>query len=391
MSVIGEEHVVAAWRAGERVLHVDPDAIVTASAADACERLGVVLRRGPRERPAVAAPDGARAMRRALYRRNPGWVAAPPPGGLAPSRLGKLAIVGAGGVGVNTAHLAACSNIAEVIALVDVVPGLAEAVALDLMHATGITGADGRVVGGTGIELVASADVVVITAGRPRSPGMSRADLAEVNGRVVRAVAEEVAAHAPEAVLVVVTNPLDEMTHAAATASGFPRERVIGMAGTLDSSRFRHALAAEAGVATADVDAYTLGSHGAEMVPIVSAATIRGRPVTAVLTAEQIERAVNETIEAGGRVVALRRTGSATIAPAHAIVEVLDAIRGARAGAIPVSVLLQGEYGIEGVVVGVPAHLGRSGVIEVVEVDLTADELAALRQAADAVARRLDV
>lgn len=389
--VVGEEHVVSAWRGGSATLAVAPGAVVTASAREAAERLSVELRTGPLEQPAVPATDGAIAMRRLLYRRSPGWVASQPIRGLNPSRFDRLVVVGAGGVGTNTAHLAVTSDMAAEVVLVDVVPGLAESVALDLMHASGITGSTTRVSGGTGLDLVAGADVVVVTAGRPRSPGMSRSDLIELNGRVVRAVAEQIAEHAAEAIVIVVTNPLDEMTMQARVASGFSRRRVLGMAGTLDSSRFRHHLAAAAGVGPADVDAFTLGSHGAEMVPIASTATIAGKPLAAVLDGAAIDRAVADTVNGGEAVVALRRTGSATIAPAHAVVEVLDAIRGARAGAVPVSVLLDGEYGIEGVVLGVPAVLGRSGVLEIVELDLAPSELEGLRRAAHAVASRSGV
>ena len=389
--VVGEADVVSAWRSGARTVAIAPGAVITVLAREAAARLGVALHVGPLEEPATAATDGATAARRLLYRRHPGWVAPQPLRGLTPTRLNRLAIVGAGGVGANTAHLAASSGTADEITLIDLVPGLAESVALDLMHASGITNSTTRTRGGTGIELVAGADVVAITAGRPRSPGMSRKDLVEVNGRVVRAVSEQIAAHAPDAVVLVVTNPLDEMTEAALIATGFPRQRVLGMAGTLDSSRFRYNLAMAAGVSPGDVSAFTLGSHGAEMVPITSLATIAGKPIRTVLDEAAIARAVRETIEGGAAVVSLRRTGSATIAPAHAILEVLDGIRGAQAGPIPVSVRLEGEYGIEGVVVGVPAVLGRSGVIEVVEFDLAPDELAALRAAAEAVRDRLDV
>ena len=389
--VVGEADVISAWRSGARTLAIAPGAVVTVLAREAAARLGVALHVGPLEEPARAAADGATAARRLLYRRHPGWVAPEPLRGLTPTRFKRLAIVGAGGVGANTAHLAASSDIADEITVIDLVPGLAESVALDLMHASGITNSTTRAKGGTGIELVAEADVVAITAGRPRSPGMSRKDLVEVNGRVIRAISEQIAAHAPAAIVLVVTNPLDEMTEAALVATGFPRQRVLGMAGTLDSSRFRYYLAMAAGVSPADVSAFTLGSHGAEMVPITSLATIAGKPVRSVLDQETIVRAVRDTVDGGAAVVSLRRTGSATIAPAHAILEVLEGIRGALAGPIPVSVRLEGEYGIEGVVVGVPAILGRSGMIEVVELDLAPDELAALRSAAEAVRDRLDV
>ena len=389
--VVGEADVLSASRAGARILAIAPGAVVTVLAREAAERLGVALQVGPLEQPARAAPDGATATRRLLYRRHPGWVAPEPLRGRAPVRLPRLVIIGAGGVGANTAHLATIAGIADEIILIDLVPGLAESVALDVMHASGITNSASHVRGGTGFELLAGADVVVITAGRPRSPGMSRNDLVDVNGRVIRSISEQIAAHAPDAIVVVVTNPLDEMTEAALVATGFPRQRVLGMAGTLDSSRFRYHLAVAAGVKPADVSAFTLGSHGAEMVPVTSQATIAGRPVQAVLTPEVIAGAVKDTIEGGAAVVSLRRTGSATIAPAHAIIEVLDGIRGARAGPIPVSVRLEGEYGVDGTVVGVPVVLGRSGVIEVVELQLSGEELAALRRSAQAVRSRLNV
>jgi malate dehydrogenase len=389
--VVGEADVISAFRAGARTLAIAPGAVVTVLAREAAERLGVVLQVGPLEQAARAAPDGATATRRLLYRRHPGWVAPEPLRGRAPVRLPRLVIVGAGGVGANTAHLATIAGIGDEIILIDLVPGLAESVALDVMHASGITNSTSKVRGGTGFELLAGADVVVITAGRPRSPGMSRNDLVDVNGRVIRSISEQIAAHAPDAIVVVVTNPLDEMTEAALVATGFPRQRVLGMAGTLDSSRFRYHLAAAAGVKPADVSAFTLGSHGAEMVPITSQATIAAKPIQAVLTPEVIARAVKDTIEGGAAVVSLRRTGSATIAPAHAIIEVLDGIRGARAGPLPVSVRLEGEYGIDGAVVGVPVVLGRSGVIEVVELQLSGEELAALRRSARAVRSRLNV
>jgi malate dehydrogenase len=218
---------------------------------------------------------------------------------------------------------------------------------------------------------------------------MDRAALLKVNGPVISAAAEAITQFAPSAVAIVITNPLDEMTHALWRTSGQPHERVIGMAATLDSSRFRNAIAAAAGVQPSDVQAITLGSHGDEMVPIVSTATVRGRPLTDVLPQARIEACVRQTVEGGGAVVALRPTGSATIAPAHATVELLEAIRGAQAGVVPVSAYLQGEYGIEGVFIGVPAVLGRGGVLEVVELNISDQERTALADAAAAIRGRL--
>jgi malate dehydrogenase len=300
-----------------------------------------------------------------------------------------VGFVGAGGVGANTAHLAALSDLAEELVLVDVVPDIAASIALDLEHAAGITRAACRARGGTSLELLAGCDAVVVTAGRPRTPGMDRAALMEVNGAVVRQAAEGIANHCPEAVVIVVTNPLDEMTHEMWSASGLPAERVLGMAGTLDSSRFRGEIARMADVSPRDVHAITLGSHGAEMVPIVSTATVRGRPLTDVLTDAQIRTCVRSTVEGGAAVVRLRRTGSATLAPAHATVEVLDALRGARAGAVPVAAMLRGEYGLHDVFLGVPAVLGPKGVIEIVELPLADEERQALQHAGEAITARL--
>ena len=387
--VIGSEHVEAVRRSGRVRLEILQDDIVTDLARETAERLGIKLVVGPLERPLPKQVDGGAAMARGLYRRAPRWIAARKAEPRAPRRLGKLGLIGAGGVGANVAHLAAMSGIASEIALTDIMPGLAEAVALDLNHASGITGTSTRVLGGMDLALIEGADVVVVTAGRPRTPGMSRADLIGVNARVIELAAEALKAYAPDAIVIVVTNPLDEMTVEMLRATGFPRERVLGMAGTLDSSRFRNALALAAGVSPADVEAFTLGSHGDEMAPIVSRARIRGGPLDLYLAPEQVDACVKDAITGGGQVVALRKTGSATLAPAHATVELIDHIRGARSGIVPVSVMLEGEYGIDGVVLGVPCHLGATGVLEIEEIALPEEELAALREAAVAIGKRL--
>ncbi len=389
MSVVGEEHVREAFRRGRRRVVVANDDIVTPQALDALERLGLQIVRGPLEKPAPIGSDPGRAIRRGLYRRGARWVASDRPRGLTPTRFARLGFVGAGGVGATTAHLAAISGMADEIRVIDIVPGLAASVALDIEHASGVTGSPTRARGGTTLDLVSGCDVVVITAGRPRTPGMDRAALLQINGPVIRGAAEAIAQFAPTAVAIVVTNPLDEMTHELWRASGQAPERVIGMAATLDSSRFRNAIATAAGVQPRDVHAVTLGSHGDEMVPITSTATVRGRALVDVLAPERIAACVRETVEGGGAVVRLRRTGSATIAPAHATVELLEAIRGAQAGTVPVSAYLQGEYGLEGVFLGVPAVLGRGGVLEILELNLSDAERAALTAAADAVRRRL--
>jgi len=386
--VIGAEAVEDARRRGRLIVEVMPGDIVTALARETAERLGLRLVEGPVEMPAPVRTDGATSMRRSLYRRAPKWQA-PSRAPRKAQRLGKLALIGAGGVGGNIAHLAAQADMVREIALIDIAPGMAAATALDLNHTSGITGASVRCSGGETLNLVAGADVVVVTAGRARSPGMTRADLIDVNARVIRQAGEAIRSGAPNAVVIVVTNPLDEMTVEMLRATGFPRERVLGMAGTLDSSRFRHALALAAGVSPADIEAITLGSHGEEMAPIPSRATIKGRPLGVFLSQTQIDACVQDAITGGGQVVALKKSGSATIAPAHASIELIDHMRGARSGPVPVSVMLNGEYGIDGVVLGVPAHLGQGGLVKVEELRITDEEQAALVAAAEAIRARL--
>ena len=389
MPLVSEHDVRAAAGRGVRELYVDRDAVVTPQALEVADRLGVTVRRGAAPQVTPPTIDPARAVQRLLLRRSPRWVAPTSRAGRAPTRFTRVAFVGSGMVGATAAHLTAISGMADELAIIDVVPGLAAATALDLEHASGITGTATRARGGTSLSLCAGADVVVVTAGRPRSPGMTRDALLDVNGRVIRDVAEAVAAHAPEAVVIVVTNPLDEMTFEFWRASGLPARQVIGMAGTLDSSRFRNALATAAGVRPHDVWAVALGSHGAEMVPIVSMATIKGRPVTEVLRPAEIERCVREAVNGGAAVVGLRKTGSAFIAPAQAVVELMDGLRGAIAEPLPASVLLDGEYGLDGVFLGVRAQLCSTGVASLVVDPLTPDELGALQGAAESIRSRL--
>ena len=387
--VIGAENIELARQRMQRHVEVMPGDIVTAPAREQAERLGIALLDGPVERPEAAKTDGATATTRGLWRRSPRFIPKTAVASGNPRRIRKLALVGAGGVGSNVAHLAANADMAETIALMDIAPGSAEATALDLNHASGVTGTRARVTGTTSLEDVEGAEIVVVTAGRPRGPGMTRADLIDTNRRVMEGTGTVIAERAPDAVVIVVTNPLDEMTHEMLRVTGFPRERVLGMAGTLDSSRFRNALAMAANVEVRDVTALTLGSHGEEMAPIVSQSTIKGRPVDAFLDKDQIESCVRDAVTGGGQVVALRKTGSAVIAPAHATIEVMDHMRGARLGAVPVSVMLDGEYGLEGVVLGVPCFLGAGGLVEVRELPLPDAEQAALTAAAEAIRGRL--
>jgi malate dehydrogenase len=388
MPVVGEQDVLDVHAGGRRTLTIPVDAIVTARALEASRRLEVRLLRGPAPIPSLAV-DGGAVLRRGLYRRHPKWVPDEPLRAAHAGRFRRIAFVGAGGVGATAAHLAALSGLADELVLIDIVPDIAASAALDIEHASGISGMSTRAVGSTQLDALRGADVIVVTAGRPRTPGMDRAALLEVNGAIIRQVAEATAAHAPDAVAVIITNPVDEMTYQFWEASGLPPERVLGMAGTLDGSRFRHEIARATDVPPADVSAMTLGSHGAEMVPVVSTATVRGRPLREILSPAEVAACVRATIDGGAAVVRLRRTGSATIAPAHATVEVLDAMRGARAGAVSVSAMLRGEYGIRDVFLGVPAILGRQGLIEVVELPLDQQELDGLVAAGRAIADRL--
>ena len=387
--VIGAELIEDARQRGRIVFEVLSGDIVTSLATETAARLGIRLVDGPLPKPSAVRTDGKTAMCRGLYRRSPKWIAPSRALSRRAHRFSKIALVGAGGVGSNIAHLAANADMADEIALLDIAPGIAAATALDLNHTSGITGTRSRVIGSQDLSMVSGAEVIVVTAGRARSPGMTRADLTETNKRTIVSTAAHIKSQAPNAIVIVVTNPLDEMTVEMLRATGFPRERILGMAGTLDSSRFRNALAQAAGVMPADVSAITLGSHGDEMAPISSLARIKGRRLKNFLTEEQIQTCVNDAVTGGGQVVALRKTGSATIAPAHASVELLDHIRGAKTGFVPVSVMLDGEFGISDVVLGVPAHLGINGLISIEDMRLTEEEAKALSISAETIRTRL--
>jgi len=297
----------------------------------------------------------------------------------------KVTVVGAGNVGATCAQRILEGGIADVY-LVDVVEGLAEGKALDLAQAAPLVGHSRRIAGGQGYEGVAGSDVVVITAGKPRQPGMSRDDLLSVNGRIVAAIARQAVAVAPDAMFIVVTNPLDVTTYVVRRITGLPRARVMGMAGMLDTARFRTFVAWRLGCSAEDVSAMVLGGHGDSMVPILSHATVAGVPLTQLLSVEDLHSIVERTREGGGEVVRLLKTGSAYYAPAAAVAEMVAAIAADEKRLVPVSVELEGEYGIEGVCVGVPVVLGKGGAERVVEMRLPAAELEALRRSAKLVA-----
>ncbi|MEV4417797.1 malate dehydrogenase [Catellatospora sp. NPDC049609] len=310
----------------------------------------------------------------------------------------KVTVVGAGFYGSTTAQRLAEYDVFETVVLTDIIEGKPEGLALDLNQSRSIEGFETKVVGattgvdGSGYEAIAGSDIVVITAGLPRKPGMSRMDLLGVNAKIVRGVAEQVAKHAPNAVVIVVSNPLDEMTALAQIATQFPKNRVIGQAGMLDTARFTHFVAEELNVPVGSVKTLTLGSHGDTMVPVPSRCTVNGKPLSELLPAEKIEELVTRTRNGGAEVVALLKTGSAYYAPSAAAARMAKAVAEDSGEVMPVCAWVDGEYGISGVYLGVEAEIGATGARKVVLTDLTESELAGLKEAAEAVrAKQSDV
>jgi malate dehydrogenase len=297
----------------------------------------------------------------------------------------KVTVVGAGKYGSTTVQRIAESKLADEVVMTDIVEGLPQGLALDMMQSRPIEGFDTRVVGTNGYDETAGSDIVVVTAGLPRKPGMSRMDLLEVNAKIIGVVANEVRTKSPDAVVVVVTNPLDEMTHLFREISGFPHERVIGQAGMLDTARFKHFVAEEVGCSPSEVDAITLGSHGETMVPVPSQVRVRGKALSEVVDAATAERLVQRTRDGGAEIVGLLKTGSAYYAPSSAAAAMVKAIAGDTKEQMPVCAWLTGQYGIDGVYLGVPARLGRGGVADVVELPLSDEELSGLKAAAESV------
>lgn len=307
------------------------------------------------------------------------------------ARAGKVTVVGAGFYGSTTAQRLAEYDILDEVVLTDIVDGRPAGLALDINQSRPIEGFQTRVTGvttgpdGSGYDAIAGSSVVVITAGLPRKPGMSRMGLLATNAGIVRAVSEQVARHAPDAVVIVVSNPLDEMTALAQLATGFSKSRVLGQAGMLDTARFTDFVADAAGVPVTEVRTLTLGSHGDTMVPVPSRSTVGGRPLTEVLPADTIAQLVARTRNGGAEVVALLKSGSAYFAPSAAAARMVRAIVEDAGTVMPVCAWVDGEFGISGVYLGVETELGREGVRRVVDTPLTAGELAALREAAEAV------
>ncbi|TKB63740.1 MAG: malate dehydrogenase [Nitrospira sp.] len=296
----------------------------------------------------------------------------------------KITVVGAGNVGGTTAQRLAEKNLYDVV-LVDIAPGVPQGKALDISQAGPVCGYNSRVVGTNGYEETAGSSIAVITSGMPRKPGMSRDELLATNAKIVKSVVSELVSRSPDIILILVTNPLDAMVHVARSVSGLPKSRIIGMAGVLDSARMRTFIAAELNVPATEVQAMVLGGHGDTMVPLPRYTTVRGRPVSELMSKEKLDAIVKRTRDGGAEIVGLLKTGSAFYAPSASAVAMVESIHKDEKQVMPCAVLCDGEYGLKDVVVGVPVKIGRGGAEQILEYELTSDERAALDTSANAV------
>jgi len=302
----------------------------------------------------------------------------------------KVTIIGAGNVGATAAQRLAEKELCDVV-LIDIVEGVPQGKALDLTEAASIERHDSHLTGSNGYEASKDSDIVIITAGIPRKPGMSRDDLIATNAGIMKNVTRQVAELSPEAVLIIVSNPLDAMCHVAFETSGFPQNRVLGMAGVLDSARFRAFIAMEMNVSVESTHAFVLGGHGDTMVPLPRYSTVAGIPITELMSQERIDALVKRTANGGAEIVSLLKTGSAYYAPASAVVEMAESILKDKKKILPCAAYLQGEYGINDLFIGVPVKLGADGIEEIIQIDLKEDEQAALNKSADAVKELVEV
>jgi len=300
----------------------------------------------------------------------------------------KISIIGAGFVGATAAHWAAEKELGDVV-LVDILEGIPQGKALDLYEASPIEGFDAKVIGTNGYEDTKDSDVVIITSGVPRKPGMSREDLLEINKKIIESVVTQVVEKSPKAILIMVTNPLDTMTYLAYKKSGFPKERVMGMAGVLDTARFRAFIAMELGVSVEDIQSLLLGGHGDEMVPLPRYTTVSGIPILQLLPKETIDRLVDRTRKGGGEIVNLLKTGSAFYAPSAGAVQMAEAILKDKKRILPCCVYLDGEYGLRDICFGVPTKLGAKGVESIIELQLTEEEKALVAKSAESVKKSI--
>jgi malate dehydrogenase len=299
--------------------------------------------------------------------------------------VNKITVVGAGNVGATAAQRVAEKELARTVVMVDVAEGIPQGKALDQWQSAPIEGFDSRVIGTNGYEETKDSDIVIITAGIARKPGMSRDDLLNTNAGIVRSVSEQVAKTSPKAILIVVSNPLDVMCYVAMKASGFPRQRVIGMAGVLDTARYRAFLAEALDVSVRDIQAMVLGGHGDTMVPLISYTSVSGIPITQLMDKATLDKIVDRTRNGGAEIVKHLKTGSAYYAPSAGAVQMAEAIVNDQRRILPCAAWLQGEYGMKDLFLGVPCKLGKNGLEKVIEVQLTPDEKAALQKSADAV------
>jgi len=297
----------------------------------------------------------------------------------------KITVIGAGNVGATTACKLVEKDLANELVLLDIVEGIPQGKALDLWESAPIEGFDTRCAGTNSYEEISDSDIVVVTAGLPRKPGMSRDDLLDANAKIVKSVAENIKQQSPEAIVIVVSNPLDVMTYATLKVTGFSPERVFGMAGILDTARFRSFIALELGVSVRDISAMVLGGHGDSMVPLPRYTTVAGVPLPEIMNQETIDRLIQRTRDGGAEIVKHLKAGSAYYAPAAAVAEMVESVIKNKNRVLPCACYLTGQYGLEDVYVGVPAMLGSRGVVEIVELDLTGEEKAALHKSAQDV------
>ena len=305
--------------------------------------------------------------------------------------VNKITVVGAGNVGATAAQRIAEKELARTVVMVDVAEGVPQGKGLDQWESAPIEGFDSRVIGTNGYEETAGSDIVVITAGIARKPGMSRDDLLNTNAGIVKSVSEQIAKTSPNAIIIVVSNPLDVMCYVAKQVTGFPRERVIGMAGVLDTARYRSFIALELNVSVKDIQAMVLGGHGDTMVPLISYTTVSGIPVTQLMKREKLDAIVDRARNGGAEIVKFLKTGSAYYAPSSGAVQMVEAIVLDQKRILPCSAWLEGEYGMKGLFLGVPVKLGRKGMEQILEIELTADEKAALAKSAEAVREPMSV
>jgi len=299
--------------------------------------------------------------------------------------VNKITVVGAGNVGATTAQRLAEKELARHVVMVDVAEGIPQGKGLDQWESAPIEGFDSHIIGTNSYDETEGSDIVVITAGIARKPGMSRDDLLNTNAGIVKQVSEQVKKSSPKAILIIVSNPLDVMSYVAMTTTGFPRERVLGMAGVLDTARYRSFLAEAAGVSVRDIQAMVLGGHGDTMVPLISYTSVSGIPITQLISKEKLDAIVARTRTGGGEIVKHLKTGSAYYAPSAAAVQMCEAIAKDQKRILPCAAWLQGEYGLRDLFLGVPCKLGRAGLEKIYEVELTADERKALEASAEAV------